>query len=611
MTSADNDVTKPKPYPTSYVTFGDGAKSEIKGIGELINDDLPKLDDVLLVKELTANLISISQLCDQGLSVNFTKTRCVVMNAKEEVLMKGIRTKDNCYLWVPQESEISSTCLTSKEDNVKLWHQKLGHLHLRGMKEAIVVEAVRGLPEFNIEEGTICGECQIGKQIKMSHPKVQHLSTTSVRDLLHMDLMRPMQMESLDGKKEYNSKAKVIVESISVVIDDAPTTTLSDATTNAAPSIPQGSFEIDEGEPQDDNTDDEVLEVRQPTFSKGPSTRIQKNHPQDLTIGQLDRGVTTRSREVVSNSCFVSKIEPKRFVDPTQPDYVYKLKKAIYGLKQAPRTWYVFLVSNGYRKGGNDKTLFVTEEGGNLLIAQIYVDDIVFGVMSGHMVKHFVQQMQTEFEMSMVGELTYFLGLQIKQMEETIFITQSKYAKNMVKKFGLDNAGHKRTPAPTHLKLTKDEKGVSVDQSLYRSMIGSLLYLTASRPDIAFTVGVCARYQADPKTSHLLQVKRIFKYINGTCDYGMLYTHGGGSTLVGYCDADWAGSVDDRNSTSGECFFLGNNLISWFSKKQNYVSLSTAEAEYIAAGSSCSQLVWMKQMLKEYNVEQDVMTLYC
>ncbi|KAK2353896.1 hypothetical protein QL285_091476 [Trifolium repens] len=142
-------------------------------------------------------------------------------------------------------------------------------------------------------------------------------------------------------------------------------------------------------------------------------------------------------------------------------------------------------------------------------------------------------------------------------------------------------------------------------------MIGSLLYLTASRPNITYAVGVCVRYQADPKVSHLTQVKRILKYVNGTCDYGIMYSHCEDSALYGYCDADWDGSADDRKSTSGGCFFLGNNLISWFSKKQNCVALSTAEAEYIAAGSSCSQLVWMKQMLKEYDAEQDALTLYC
>ncbi|WJX67886.1 hypothetical protein P8452_52313 [Trifolium repens] len=262
-------------------------------------------------------------------------------------------------------------------------------------------------------------------------------------------------------------------------------------------------------------------------------------------------------------------------------------------------------------KGETNKTLFVKEEKGKLMIAQIYVDDIVFGGMSDQMVKHFVHQMQSEFEISLVGELTFFLGLQVKQMEDTFFIFQSKYAKNIVKKFGIENASHKKIPATIHLKLTKDEKGVDVDQSLYRSIIGSLLYLTTSRPYITFAVDVCARYQAEPKMSHLTQVKRILKYVNDTSDYGILYSHYENSMLVGYCDADWAGSADDRKSTSGGCFFLGNNLISWFSKKQNSMALSTAEAEYIAAGSSCSQLLWMKQILSEYNVKQDVITLYC
>ena len=175
----------------------------------------------------------------------------------------------------------------------------------------------------------------------------------------------------------------------------------------------------------------------------------------------------------------------------------------------------------------------------------------------------------------------------------------------------MDNASHKRTPAATHLKLSKDENGVVVDQSMYMSMIGSLLYLTASRLDITFAVGVCARYQAEPKMSHLTQLNRILKYINSTSDYVIYYSHSENSKLIGYCDADGAYSADDRKSTSGGCFCLGNNQISWFSKKQNYVSLSITKVEYIAAGSSYSQLVWMKQMLKEYYVEQDVLTLYC
>ena len=144
--------------------------------------------------------------------------------------------------------------------------------------------------------------------------------------------------------------------------------------------------------------------------------------------------------------------QPKGFVDPSFPKHVFKLKKALYRLKQAPRAWYErlieFLINHGYRKGGIDQTLFVKEKGGKLMIARIYVDDIVFGGMSDEMVQHFVKQMQSEFEMSLVGELTYFLGLQVKQMEDSIFLCQSKYAKNIVKKFGLENVSHKRNPSP-------------------------------------------------------------------------------------------------------------------------------------------------------------------
>jgi len=156
----------------------------------------------------------------------------------------------------------------------------------------------------------------------------------------------------------------------------------------------------------------------------------------------------------------------------------------------------------------------VKDNNGRLMIAHIYVDDIVFGGTSNKMVQHFIQQMQFEFDMSLVGELTDFLDLQVKQMEDIILISQSKYAKNIVKNFGMDNGGHKRTLAATHLKLSKDKNGVVVDQSMYKSMIGSLLYLTASRPDITFAVRVCARYQDEPKLSHLTHVKRILKYIN-------------------------------------------------------------------------------------------------
>ncbi|KAL7129094.1 hypothetical protein ABFS83_13G040600 [Erythranthe nasuta] len=203
--------------------------------------------------------------------------------------------------------------------------------------------------------------------------------------------------------------------------------------------------------------------------------------------------------------------------------------------------------------------------------------------------------------MSMVGELLYFLGLQVKQMSDGIFITQSEYAKNLVKRKGLESAKTVRTPMGTNDKLSRQLDATAVDPTLYRSMIGSLLYLTSSRPDICYSVGVCARYQSNPKECHLSAVKIIIRYVGGTIDFGIWYSMDTNTTLAGFSDADWAGDADD----------LGNNLVSWYSKKQNSISLSTAELEYIAAGSCCAQLLWMKQMVCDYGISQDLLHIYC
>jgi len=197
MTRVDKYLEDVRPYATGYVTFGDGAKGKIVGIGNLTKQGFPRLDDVLLVNGLTANLISISQLCDLGLQVNFSKPECHISDEKGEVLMKGTRSKDNCYLRVSQEEAFISTCLLSKEEEIKLWHQRLGHLHLKGMKKALSSEAIRGLSDLKIVESSICGECQTSKQTRMSHPRLEHQATSKVLELLHMD---PMKVESIGGK---------------------------------------------------------------------------------------------------------------------------------------------------------------------------------------------------------------------------------------------------------------------------------------------------------------------------------------------------------------------------------------------------------------------------
>ncbi|WVZ70396.1 hypothetical protein U9M48_019067 [Paspalum notatum var. saurae] len=246
--------------------------------------------------------------------------------------------------------------------------------------------------------------------------------------------------------------------------------------------------------------------------------------------------------------------------------------------------------------GSVDKTLFLLSRGGNTLIVQIYVDDIIFGGSSHALVSSFAEQMTRKFEMSLMGELQFFLGLQIKQGLEDTFVHQAKYTRDILKKFNMGDSKPMTTPMSTNTALDADEDGEAVHQKEFRGTIGSLLYLTATRPDIRFAVRLYARYQASPRTSHRQAVKRIFGYPKFTPRAWSLVF------LGGFSDADHAGRRIDHKSTSGTCQLLGTSLVSWSSRKQASVSLSTTEAEYIAAASCCSQLLWMKATLSDFGL---------
>jgi hypothetical protein len=219
--------------------------------------------------------------------------------------------------------------------------------------------------------------------------------------------------------------------------------------------------------------------------------------------------------------------------------------------------------------------------------------------------------MTNRFEMSMMGELKYFLGFQVKQLREGTFLCQTKYTQDMLKKFGMEKAKHSKTPIASNGHLNLNEEGKSVDQKLYRSMIGSLLYLCASRPDIMLSVCMCACFQANPKECHLVAVKRSLRYLVNTQNLGLWYPKGSFFDLFGYSDSDYASCKVDRKSTSGTYQFLGRSLVFWSSKKQNCVALSTAEAKYIAASACCAQLLWMKETLRDFGCEFKRIPLLC
>nr|GEV13777.1 putative ribonuclease H-like domain-containing protein [Tanacetum cinerariifolium] len=251
--------------------------------------------------------------------------------------------------------------------------------------------------------------------------------------------------------------------------------------------------------------------------------------------------------------------QPEGFIDADYPIHVFKLKKALYGLMQAPHAWYdelsMFLLQNHFFKGSTDPTLFIRR----------FVDDIIV----------------------------------------------SNYVLEILKKYGMESCDPVGTSMEIKDKLDLDQNGTPVDATKYRSMIGALMYLTSSRPDIVHATCLCARYQAKPTEKHLKEVKRFFCYLRGTVNTSLWYTKDSGVELTGFLDADYAGCKDTFKSTSSEAQFLGEKLVSWSLKKQDYTALSTTEAEYVSLSACCAQVLWMRTQLTDYGFYHNKIPIYC
>ncbi|KAJ4820740.1 polyprotein [Rhynchospora pubera] len=309
--------------------------------------------------------------------------------------------------------------------------------------------------------------------------------------------------------------------------------------------------------------------------------------------------------------------QPEGFEVKGKENWVYRLSKALYGLKQAPRAWYskidAYFQKLGFERSKNEPNLYIKRKGEEGLVAVcLYVDDMIYFGTNDAMVREFKEQMMAVFEMTDLGKMHYFLGLEVEQEEGRIFISQRKYATDLVAKFGLKGCNFVQTPMNTNEKLTLVDGTGPTDATRFRSLIGGLMYLTHTRPDITHAVSIVARYMQNPTKQHMGAAKRILRYIAGTTSYGLWYNAVDGSCLTGYSDSDWAGDIDDRKSTTGQIFFYGTSIITWSSKKQTTVALSTTEAEYSAVTSAACQGVWLRRLLEELSCKEKGATiLYC
>ncbi|KAL8104868.1 hypothetical protein AgCh_028873 [Apium graveolens] len=308
--------------------------------------------------------------------------------------------------------------------------------------------------------------------------------------------------------------------------------------------------------------------------------------------------------------------QPPGYVKKNEENKVYRLKKALYGLKQAPRAWYSrideYFVKMGFKRCPFEHTLYIKENKGKILIIGLYVDDLIFTGNNDDDIEEFKNNMMQEFEMTDLGLLHYFLGIEVKQDENGIFISQEKYARDLMKKFRMEDAKPSSTPVEVGLKLSMNDDSKFVDPTLYRSLVGSLMYLTATRPDITYGVSLISRFMEQPKKTHWEAGKRILRYVRGTLGDGIYYQKGNDTKVIGYCDSDWAGSIDDSKSTSGNVFFTGSSAITWMSKKQQVVALSTAEAEYISLSLASCQALWITWVLEDLkHATKESPIIYC
>ncbi|GJY62424.1 putative ribonuclease H-like domain-containing protein [Tanacetum coccineum] len=574
--------------------------------------------------ELKFNLFSVSQMCDKKNSVLFTGVECLILSPsfklldESQVVLRAPR-KDGCVTLGFKEPIVSFWRI-AKEQPLKCFSQgPQGYTCFRRMF-------------FLIKEDKPI-RCQKLNKFWQDELEMMLLRGTTADEFIWSIL----EANTIDASTLPN--VDLPIDPNMPDLEDASDTLPNDGIFN-------GAYDDDKdvGAVADFNNMDNTIVV-----SPIPTLRIHKDHPKGQILGDPISAVqtrgniqkaslaqqalvsyhynrqqyqTTRISKLFVLACFLSQDEPRLY---------HKLKGLNAGLKQCKveflqvqlqQVWITCrfpfwesmamalvefsdlkrMVLERYHSQNLiiDKTLFIKKNKSDIMLVQVYVDDIIFGSTTQSMCTEFEDCMHKRFQMSSMGELTFFLGLQVKQQPDGIFISQDKYVADILKKFDFCSIKTATTPIESNKPLVKDEDGVDVDVHVYRSMIGSLMYLTASRPDIMFAVCACARFQVTPKASHLNAVKRIFRYLKHQPKLGLWYPRDSPFELEAFSDSDYGGASLDRKSTTGGCQFLGRRLISWQCKKQTIMANSTTEAEYVAAANCCGQVLWIQNQMMDY-----------
>nr|GEW02366.1 uncharacterized mitochondrial protein AtMg00810-like [Tanacetum cinerariifolium] len=553
---------------------------------------------VYYVEGLGHNFFSVRQFCDSDLEVAFQKHSCYVRDTDGVELIKRSRGSNLYTISIEDMMKSSPICLLSKASKNKswLWHRRLNHLNFGTINDLARKDLVRGLPRLKFEMDHLCSA-----QAPVNSAGTP-LSTTIDHDAPTLNISpstSALQSHSLHqgvaaepNYMEYHTIAPVDNNPFVNVFAPEPHSEASSS----------GDIILSKVEPKNFKsaiTEDCWFQAMQDEIHEFDRLQVWKLVPQQDCVMIIALKWIYKNKALLVAKGYRQE-EGIDFEESFAP---------------APRAWYDtlsrFLLDNNFSKGAVDPTLFTRKTGKHILLVQIYVDDIIFASTDPTDWDMFSYEMSSKFQMSMMGQMSFFLGLQVSQSPGGIFINQSKFSLEILKKFGMDSCDSVDIPMVNRLKLDEDLSGIPVDQTHYSSMVGSLMYLTASRPDLVFVVCMYARYQAKPTKKHLEALKQVFRYLKGTINWGLWYSKDTTMALTTYADADHAGCHDTRTSTSKSAQFLGDKLVSWSFKKQQSTAISTTEAEYIAMSGCYAQILWMRLQLTDYCFDFNKIPLYC
>ncbi|XP_059455229.1 uncharacterized mitochondrial protein AtMg00810-like [Corylus avellana] len=298
------------------------------------------------------------------------------------------------------------------------------------------------------------------------------------------------------------------------------------------------------------------------------------------------------------------------------PHKVCRLRRALYGLKQAPRAWFAkfssVVAQQGLVSSSYDSALFLRTTDNDTILILLYVDDMIITGDDISGIRALQSFLSQNFEMKDLGTLSYFLGLEVTSSNDSYYLSQAKYVSDLLSRAGLTDSKTASNPLETNVKLLTTDGEPLSDATLYRQLVGSLIYLTITRPDIAYAVHLVSQFMSAPRSTHYAAVLHILRYVKGTMFYGIHFSSHSSLELRAYSDADWVGDPTDRRSTTRYCFLLGTSLISWCSKKQSVVARPSTEAEYRALADTTYELLWLRWLLSDMGVSHSISSpIYC